>query len=276
MIDLHMHSTHSDGELSPEQLVEEAASLGVSVLSITDHDEVSAYFKAEETAEKLGVDLIPGIEFNTDGDQGELHILGYGFDPSYQRMADYVSWRQAERMRWSEAMVRALHRLGYRIEWEKCWERAGKRVIVRTHIADELVACGYFSEAGQAYQALLAKGASAFIEREGLTAAEAIALIHEAGGKAFLAHPGIYRWEWSLAALVEHGLDGIEVYYSKHDKAGTLSWNKSASRYGLLKSCGSDFHGYTSRSPFPPGSVRYKDQDIRPWLEKLKVKEGLR
>ncbi|MCM3714021.1 PHP domain-containing protein [Halalkalibacter oceani] len=276
MIDLHMHSTHSDGELSPAQLVEEAASLGVSVLSITDHDAVSAYFTAKETAEALGLRLISGIECNTDGEQGELHILGYAFDPAHQRMADYVSWRQGERMKWSKAIVQVLQKLGYRIDWENCRERAGNDVIVRTHIADELVARGYFNESGQAYQALLTKGAPAFIEREGLTAAEAIALIHEAGGKAFLAHPGIYRWEWSLAALVEQGLDGIEVYYSQHDEAATVYWNDMADHYRLFKSCGSDFHGYSSRSPFPPGSVACQKEELMTWLEKVKTKEGVR
>lgn len=274
-VDLHMHSTHSDGEWTPLQLVKEAGLRGVSIMAITDHDEIQGSKEIQETAAGKGVTLIPGIELNTDGKEGELHILGYGFDFGNKRLGDYIQWRQQERIFWSQKIVAKLQELGFSVDWEACWKRAGKKVIVRTHIADELVDQGYFSDREHAFQALLKKDAPAFVEREGLSATEAINLIHHAGGKAFLAHPGEYTWEWSLKTLVDGGLDGIEVYYSRHKQMTTLYWSHMADKYNLLKSVGSDFHGPRSRSPYPIGSVHFNRNEVLAWLEEVCTKEGV-
>ncbi|MGJ9384230.1 PHP domain-containing protein [Salipaludibacillus sp. CF4.18] len=134
-IDLHMHSTHSDGEMKPEELLYEALKNGVSVMSITDHDEISGYIEAIGIARRLGMALIPAIEFNTDGPQGELHILGYGMNPYYKKLIEYTTWRKDERLLWAEKIVAKLNELGYNIEWEDCLKRVTGNVIVRTHIA---------------------------------------------------------------------------------------------------------------------------------------------
>lgn len=271
-IDLHMHSTHSDGKMSPGEIVKEARDLGVSVLAITDHDEISGCIEAKKAACSQQMKLLSGIEFNTDGKQGELHILGYGLDLEHPKLLEYVKWRKEERREWSQRIVCQLQKLGYTIVWENCWKRAGGQVIVRTHIADELVANGYFTSSKQAYDTLLKKGRQAFIQRKGLSAEEAIELIHECGGKSFLAHPGIYDWEFSLEALLEAGLNGIEVYYSQHDENDTNKWLEQANRHQLLVSVGSDFHGYDSRSPYPIGSVDY-DQKRLEWVFEQLEKE---
>ncbi|MFA9457355.1 PHP domain-containing protein [Halalkalibacter sp. AB-rgal2] len=264
-IDLHMHSTHSDGAMTPREIVAEALRLGLSVISITDHDEISGYFEAKELATSCGLQLLSGIEFNTDGAQGELHILGYGFDSNHPSLLEYVKWRKEERRKWSKEIVERLQNLGYPIDWEDCWQRAGGQVIVRTHIADELVAKGFFSSSKQAYDQLLKKGGQAFVSRRGLSAEAAIGLIHECGGKAFLAHPGEYDWSYSFEALLEAGLDGIEVYYSKHEHRERMYWLKRAAKHQLLVSVGSDFHGYDSRSPYPIGSVDYDTKRLE-WV----------
>ncbi|WP_052015941.1 PHP domain-containing protein [Halalkalibacter hemicellulosilyticus] len=264
-IDLHMHSTHSDGEMDPKEIVDEALRLGLSVISITDHDEISGYFEAKDVAASRGLQLLPGIEINTDGAQGELHILGYGFEPHHPSMMKYVEWRKEERRKWSKKIVAQLQNLGYPINWEDCWQRAGGQVIVRTHIADELVAKGFFSSSKQAYDQLLKKGGQAFVSRSGLSAEAAIGLIHECGGKSFLAHPGLYDWSYSFEALLEAGLDGIEVYYSKHEHREREDWLKRAATHQLLVSVGSDFHGYDSRSPHPIGSVDYDTKQLE-WI----------
>ncbi|WP_231686995.1 hypothetical protein [Bacillus sp. JCM 19034] len=127
------------------------------------------------------------------------------------------------------------------------------------------MANGYFSSSKHAYETLLKKGRKAFINREGLSAEEAIELIHECGGKSFLAHPGIYDWEFSLSDLLEAGLNGIEVYYSQHNDHDTNKWLELAKRNQLLVSVGSDFHGYQSRSPYPIGSVDYNEKQLE-WV----------
>ncbi|MBM7714085.1 putative metal-dependent phosphoesterase TrpH [Bacillus thermophilus] len=274
-VDLHIHSTYSDGQWTPFKLVEEASFRGVSIMAITDHDEMAGSKEIRESAAKKGITIISGIELNTDGEEGELHILGYGFDVENKRLCEYIHWRQQERVFWSKKIVAKLQQLGYLIDWDACWKRANEKVIVRTHIADELVDQGYFSDREHAFQALLMKGAPAFVDREGLSATEAIELIHHAGGKAFVAHPGEYSWEWSLKKLVDRGLDGIEVYYSRHKQMTTLYWNHMADTFNLLKSVGSDFHGPTSRSPYPIGSVHFNENEVLAWLKELSIEEGV-
>lgn len=272
-VDLHMHSICSDGERSPAELVELAAENQLSVISITDHDTVAAYEKAEERAKELGIELIHGIEINTIGPNGELHILGYGIDLANEALNAYCDWRQKERKSWSLQIVKKLCELGYSVKWGNCYDRASGGVIVRTHIGDELVEQGYFQSSEEAFHALLAKGQPAYIEREPFTSKEAIDLIHASGGLAFLAHPGIYDFSWSLDALIGESIDGIEVFYAKHDREQTKEWLVKAVQHNLYMSVGSDFHGETSRNPRMVGTVPYDEIAVHSWAEKILKQE---
>ena len=268
-----MHSTCSDGERSPAELVELAVENQLTALSITDHDSISAYEEAEVRANELAIQLISGIEINTMGPNGELHILGYGIDLANEALNDYCYWRKKERMSWSLEIVQKLRMLGYDIDWESCYDRATGGVIVRTHIADELVAHGYFQSSEEAFSALLVTNQPAYVAREPFTSKEAIDLIHESGGLAFLAHPGIYNFSWSLETLIEESIDGIEVFYAKHNKKETNKWIDQATRHNLYMSVGSDFHGETSRCPQRIGSVPYDEDTVHRWAEKIQLQE---
>ncbi|WP_141432297.1 PHP domain-containing protein [Bacillus sp. 03113] len=197
-IDLHMHTTCSDGELTPKEILHMASQNGVSIMSITDHDDITAFQEAKSEANKMNITLIPGIELNTNGPNGELHILGFAFHPDHPKLLQYISWRKQERVRWSKQIVLKLQELGYEVEWENCFKRAAGGVIVRTHIADELVAHGYFISSKKAFNTLLVKGQAAFVERSPFSSLDAIRLIHQCGGKAFIAHPGIYPFKGHL------------------------------------------------------------------------------
>lgn len=272
MLDLHIHSIYSDGQWTPIQLLEEAKRNGVRVLSITDHDQVEGYIRGKAHAKSLSITLLTGIELNTDGDDGELHILGYNFDVNHPKLINHIDWRKQDRLAWGEEIIRKLTQQGYEIELSACLARVGVGVLVRTHIADELVDRGYFSTQQQAYDTLLKKGAPCFGERSPFSAVDAIELIHEAGGKAFLAHPGIYKHPFDFTRLVDAGLDGIEVYHPKHSIETTELLKKTALDYKLYISGGSDFHGPTSRNPFPIGSVEINKKFICQWLEEERVK----
>lgn len=269
-----MHTTCSDGERSPSELVDLAVQQGLTHIAITDHDTVLAYAELKKYKKVSEVELITGLEFNTFGANGEIHILGYGIDICNEQVVSYCDWRQQERKRWSEQIVEKLHDLSYFIEWEDCFARAGGGVIVRTHIADELVEKGYFQTSGEAFDTLLRSGCPAYIERAQFTTKDAIDLIHHAGGLAFIAHPGIYSFEWSLDVLVQEGIDGIEAYYAKHDSVQTDYWAGQARNNNLLVSVGSDFHGETSRNPWMIGSVNYEAAHVHPWVEEL-MKKGM-
>lgn len=264
MIDLHIHSEYSDGHWTPREIVEDSVKKGLEIISITDHDVLAGYEEALSYRDN-SLKIIPGIELNTDGPLGELHILGYNFDPNNPSLREHVSFRVEDRLQWGRRIVAKLKRIGFTISFDNCLARVGKGVLVRTHIADELVEAGYFHSSKQAYEELLKKGKPGFEERGSFSATDAIKLIHEAGGLAFLAHPGIYKHEFNVQHLIDSGLDGIEVYHSKHSKEDQDFWGRIAVESNLLISGGSDFHGPESRNPFPIGSVEIENQQQLIW-----------
>ncbi|MCM3162153.1 PHP domain-containing protein [Metabacillus litoralis] len=267
-MDLHIHSVYSDGEWSPKEIIDDAKRKSISIISITDHDAIEGYVQGKDYANELGIKLLPGIELNTDGEDGELHILGYSFDPDHHKLKEHINWRKEERLKWGEKIVKKLNTLGYKIQLSSCVERVGKGVLVRTHIADELVDKGYFLTQREAYDTLLKKGSPGFIRRSPFSASDAISLIKQIGGKSFLAHPGIYKHSYDFESLVKAGLAGIEVYHSKHSWETVNKLESLALKYNLHISGGSDFHGPTSRNPFPIGSIHFNKNLVDTWLKK--------
>lgn len=267
--ELHVHSTFSDGELTPEEVLDEAKKAGIEMLAFTDHDEVGAYHNSSEKAKDLGIQLIPGIELNTDGEDGELHILGYFFDPNHPDMLAHIKWRKEERKEWAKKIVARLQALDYDITFADVQKYAKGDIIVRTHIGEALCARGYFQKAEEAYHTLLIKGKPAFVQRAPFSAKEAIELIHASGGKAFLAHPGAYRFEVQGAKLLEYGLDGVEVYHSKHKEEDIEKWKQFAEQHQLFISGGSDHHGPDSRNPYPIGSVQLDENSLAFFTERV-------
>ncbi|UFU00116.1 PHP domain-containing protein [Radiobacillus kanasensis] len=270
-MDLHIHSTFSDGEWTPAEIIQNAADNELHLISITDHDEIAGYHEGVALAKIMGVTLIPGIELNTDGPDGEIHILGYQFDPDSTVLLNHIQKRQEQRIEWAKQIVEKLQDMQYSITFEDCMAHAQGGVIVRTHIAMELFAKGYFPSPQEAYNELLRKGAPAFCARPPFTAEQAIQLIHQAGGKAFLAHPGIYDFAIQMDNLVSYGLDGIEAYHSKHTTSQTTFWREKALELGLMFSGGSDHHGPNSRNPFPIGSVTMDEKQILQWIKKERI-----
>ncbi|WP_058306376.1 PHP domain-containing protein [Gracilibacillus massiliensis] len=270
-LDLHIHSTKSDGELTPKEIVDEATKAGLNMISFTDHDQIEGYHLAKPYAEQTGITLIPGIELNTDGMDGDLHILGYHFDPHHEEIVKHIAWRMKDRRQWAQKIVTQLKKMNYDIDFASCSKRAKGGIIVRTHIADELVSQGYFTNSKNAYTTLLQKGAPAFSERSSFTAKDAISLIHKAGGEAYLAHPGIYPSKLPIERIVSYGLDGIEVYHSKHTDQQITYWKNRAQEFGLKISGGSDHHGPNSRNPYPIGSVLIDAECIKQWNKEVSL-----
>ncbi|WP_019121187.1 PHP domain-containing protein [Brevibacillus massiliensis] len=255
MIDLHTHTTASDGLMTPRELLDEAQQVGVRYLAITDHDSIDGYLAIREESKQAKVRVLPGIEWNTDGPDGELHILGYGFDIADPRLHYIIDRRKQERIDWAKEIVGKCRQLGMEIPFADCLARAKGGVVVRTHIAEVLVSHGYGTDPREVFGKLLQKGCPAYVPRPVFTAREAIELTREIGGIAILAHPGIYPFEFDFKLLVEYGIDGVEVYHAKHSPEQTTKWEREAQQYNLIRSGGSDFHGYGSRNPHPIGSV---------------------
>ncbi|MDY7046684.1 MULTISPECIES: PHP domain-containing protein [unclassified Virgibacillus] len=267
--ELHIHSTFSDGGYNPAEIINKAAATGIQILSFTDHDAIGAYDAALRHAEANHITLIPGIELNTDGEDGELHILGYFFDPHHRKMFEYTLWRKQERTIWTKKINTLLNQLGYLITFEGVTQHVPGEIIVRTHIAEALAKEKYFTTAREAYEELLIKGKPAFVERAAFSAKDAIALIHDCGGEAYLAHPGTYSSPVPIDNLISYGIDGIEVYHSKHSEEDIHHWLAYAKKHELLVSGGSDYHGTEARNSVAIGSVQLDEQSKQHWMKRV-------
>lgn len=250
MIDLHSHTTASDGSLSPKALVERAARQGVSALAITDHDTLDGLAEGIAAGKEYGVEIVPGLEISAEFAIGTMHILGYYVTmdeqaPLAQRLA-YLRQLRDER---NPKMITRLQEMGFDITMEEVAKAAGGKVIGRPHFALVMMEKGYVSSTKEAFDKYLAKGSAAYVEKVRLAPQEAIKLIKQAGGVAVLAHPYQLKAESDeqlteiIGSLKEAGLDGMEVIYSRHSPAQLEKYQHFARKFELLITGGSDFHG---------------------------------
>jgi len=248
MIDLHTHSTFSDGSLTPEALARKAAEAGLTAAALTDHDCTNGVARFAAACAAGGVDGIPGVEISADVKKGTLHVLGYFIDAAHAGLeAVLVRIRQGREIRNREILAK-LQRLGLKLEWKDVTAFADEEVVGRPHFAQALAARGYVTSKEDAFERYLAKGKPGYADRFRLTAPDGIAAIHSAGGLAVMAHPatldaGRKGLRDSVAQLKEAGLDGIEVYYSEHNPSQTAQYLALAREFDLAVTGGSDFHG---------------------------------
>lgn len=245
MVDLHLHTTASDGKLSPAQLIDQAAALGLRIIAITDHDSTDGIGPALEAARKYPqLTIIPGIEISTDIPRGEIHVLGYFIDyqsPKLQR--DLIGMRLSREQR-AKSMIKKLAKLGIHIEWERVKELAEGGSIGRPHIAQAMLEKGYISSHAEAFAKYIGRYGPAYAEREKLTPVEAVELIIRAGGLPVLAHPGdIEPLDDIVNQLIDAGLVGMEAYYNGYDAETVARLLAEANDRDLIPCGGSDFHG---------------------------------
>lgn len=241
--DLHTHTTHSDGALSPYDLIQRAYGAGLAVLSITDHDNVGALDEAIEWGGSLGIEVITGLELSVSLGEKDVHILAYFIDHRNQDLLDYLTFFRRERLKRAERIVQKLNKLNVPLELEAVLEQAGVGSVGRPHIANALLDGGYTGSYHEAFEKYIGTGGPAFEKKYQLKPADAFRLITSAGGLSFLAHPGKYFSELDLAQLIKNGLDGIEVIHPAHDDKLKNYYRGLVNQYFLLESGGSDFHG---------------------------------
>jgi len=241
--DLHCHTSASDGLLTPRQLVQLAAERKIRAVGITDHDTIQGWAEAELAGSEYGVDVLRGIELNTDWNGIEVHILGYQINAESTYLHERLKYlRMARQQRMLEILER-LYELGIVLTANDIQEFAQGESTGRPHIAQALVKHGYVSNNREAFTRYLAQGAPAYVPRFKLTPEEGIQLVRQAEGVAVLAHPGVHRLEVGVPAWVGVGLQGIEVRHSEHGPAEEERCRTVAEQYGLLMTGGSDFHG---------------------------------
>jgi len=242
-VDLHTHTSQSDGLLPPEKVVQLAAAAKLRAVSITDHDEIGALEAGIALGNQLGVEVIPGVELSVSHNGYDIHILGYLIDFRQSRLLEFLNYFQQERVRRVHLILEKLDRLGYPILLETVLRKAGSGSIGRPHIADALVEAKHVSSYHEAFNRFIADGKPAFVPKVRISATQAVSIIHEANGLACLAHPGQNLTEPIILDIINAGVDGIEIVHPKHTFAQREFYRQLAKTYNLLETGGSDFHG---------------------------------
>lgn len=252
--DLHVHTTASDGTLTPEETVREAARVGLEAVGIADHDTIAGIAPGLAAGHEVGVIVVPAVEINTDFGSSEIHVLGYYIDPASESLNENLTLLRNGRLERGRKIVEKLNEIGINISMDRVEEIAGGAV-GRPHIARALVEAGYSRDMNGAFGRYLVRGTPTYVPRYKLTPLQAIEIIRDAGGVPVLAHPGTNKHDEMIPELVENGLVGIEVYHSDHSSFQSKHYLKIAEKYGLIPTGGSDSHGPGNVKTIAIGSV---------------------
>lgn len=250
MIDLHLHSTASDGRCTPDDLVERAHARGIHTISLTDHDTMAGVPQAAAAAARLGMRFIPGIEITSVHGGRDVHVLAYFLPDLTEPLAALLAQQRRNRLERAQIIADRLAEAGAPIDVTALLESAaapGGKSLARPQIAQALVAAGHVTSVAEAFERFLGEDAPAYVPHRGASPAEVIDLVHRGGGLASLAHPGYTRKDEMLPELLPAGLTAIEAYHSSHDEPTTARYLAMAHQHGLAVTGGSDFHGEGTR-----------------------------
>ncbi len=264
MIDLHLHTTASDGLLAPDALVAAAAGAGITVLAVTDHDTVAGIPEAAAAAAPLGVRLVTGIEITAVEQGRDVHVLGYFLDPESGSLAALLEAQRFDRIRRVREVGELLRELGSPVDVDGLIAGAGEshRTIGRPAIADALIAAGFAADRTDAFARLLGRGRPAFVPRSGVGVRQIVEVIHAADGVASLAHPGVLDIDALIPGMVDAGLDAIEVWHTDHTPEHVARYGEMAARFDLARSGGSDYHGDGAHRAGGLGSVALPKEEF--------------
>lgn len=254
MIDLHLHTTASDGRLTPGELVDLVAAAGITVMAVTDHDTMAAVADVARLAAGRGIEAVSGIEVTAVDEGRDVHILGYFADPDDRVLGAFLAAQRAQRVARVVAIAGRLAELGVPVDVEPLLSEAARqtgRSIGRPQVARAMVQAGHVADVSGAFDRWLGHGCPAFLPREGPSCEAVIGILHDAGGLTSLAHPGKTGIDARIPSLREAGLDALEAYHSDHDAALVERYTRRARDLGMLVSGGSDYHGDPSHGREP-------------------------
>jgi hypothetical protein len=280
VIDLHLHSTASDGRSSPEELVRASARAGLRAIAATDHDTVAALDPLAEACAAASIEWVPGIEITSMIGDEDVHVLGYFIDHRSPALATFLEAQVADRRRRVGEMITRLNALGVHVEPDDVFRGEGgldPQWIGRPLLARALLRAGHVRSTREAFQRYLAEGREAWVPRRAPAPAVVIRVIHEAGGISSVAHPGILNHDEWIPDIAAAGLDAMEVYYVEHSPEITVHYRVLAERLGLAMSGGSDFHGSEAAHGFiRPGCVPYPEEAFRGLKERWESRRVIR
>ena len=269
--DLHLHTHFSDGTFTPEELAGHGQRLGFAALALTDHDSVEGCARMAAACGAAGIEFIAGTELTAEHDNIEVHLLGYLMDTLNEKLLMEIGRFQAVRQNRIREMVMRLNHLNVPLEVETVFALANCKSPGRPHVARALVKAGLCRTSDEAFERFLKKNRPAWVPKAKMSALEGVELIHQAGGLAVMAHPGLNRTDEIIPALVNAGLDGIECFHTKHSTKTAERYLEIADKFNLLVTGGSDCHGFSKGKPLI-GTVKLPYEHV----EKLKSKAGSR
>jgi 3',5'-nucleoside bisphosphate phosphatase len=242
-IDLHLHTTMSDGALTPLELLEKVRAASLAAFAVADHDTIEGYRQLRPVLGPDDPELVTGLEISVAVSGSDLHMLAYLFDPDHEELCQTLTSFQEGRNQRGSRMVQKLNEQGLSLSFDAVVDAADGSAIGRPHIADAMVSTGLVANAEEAFRKHIGDHCPAYIPKSMIRPEEAIALIHRAGGLAVLAHPYINDMHKHIPSLVKQGLDGLEVFHYSHHRQQVQELKRQAAKYNLLRTGGSDFHG---------------------------------
>ena len=263
--DLHLHTYFSDGTFSPEELAAHGRQLGFAALALTDHDTVEGCARMAAACNAAGIEFTTGTELTAEHNDIELHLLGYFVDTQNEKLLADIARFQTTRQNRIREMVARLNALNVPLEAETVFALANCKSPGRPHVARALVKAGLCKSLDEAFERYLKKNRPAWVPKAKMSALEGVGLIHQAGGLAVMAHPGLNRTDDVIPVLVDAGLDGIECFHTKHSTATSRRYLGIADKFHLLVTGGSDCHGFSKGKPLI-GTVKLPYEHV----EKLK------
>jgi len=273
VIDLHTHTSHSDGALTPSELLKKAKAVGIRLISITDHDSVSGLIEAERCSKEIGIDFIPGIELTSSYGKYQLHILGFFVDYTNKLFTSCLTDLRNARVNRARRIIAKLNRIKIPLKLESVLEKSGvEDSIGRPHIASTMVEEGYAETYDEVFNKYLGKGRPAYEANYPFPPEQAIIMIAQAGGLSFIAHPSHYVSKDILRQFEKFGLDGIEVIHPSHSPEDVEWAQDFADSDNLLKCGGSDFHGGLKNDDANLGNYSMEEK----WFESMQKKLGRR
>ncbi len=242
-VDLHLHSTASDGTVAPADVARAVADAGLDGFSLTDHDTTEGLAEAEAAARALGLRFLPGAELSANEPGRSVHLLAYGFDAADPGLQAFLSRYREDRLRRAREIVERLQATGARVTWEDVELQAGAAAPTRAHVGRAVVACGAAADINEAFRRYLSRGRPAFVGKEPTPPRVVFDCVHAAGGVVCLAHPGTTHGEDAVRRWASEGLDGVEVVHPANPPVVRSRMNALAAELGLLRCGGSDWHG---------------------------------
>ncbi|MBC8264750.1 MAG: PHP domain-containing protein [Anaerolineales bacterium] len=260
-VDLHLHSTASDGQYSPSELVTMALERNLLAIAVTDHDTTAGIDEALEAARGTGLEVIPGVEISCDVPHEEVHLLGYYLDHHHPALQEKLLAMRDARLQRAKGILARLSALGLSLPWDAVAELAGNGSVGRPHVAQAMVKMGYVASNNEAFDLYIGRNGPAYVERYKISPLDAVSLLKEAHGLPVLAHPR--RITHFLPSLVERGLVGMEVYYNGYSPEDIRGLAGLARKFDLIPTGGSDFHGPDVLDTVEMGGVRVPMESVK-------------